>query len=68
MSCYVLGFEDIDKTKIMVVGGKGANLGGNLQGCDEISGCISLSVFSPLCNPFLANLTRLTLYANSVYL
>jgi hypothetical protein len=32
MSSYVLGFQDIDKTKIMVVGGKGANLGGNLQG------------------------------------
>jgi phosphoenolpyruvate synthase/pyruvate phosphate dikinase len=27
MSSYVLGFQDIDKTKIMVVGGKGANLG-----------------------------------------
>ena len=24
MSSYVLGFQDIDKTKIMVVGGKGA--------------------------------------------
>src|SRR5947207_2854173 len=27
MSSYVLGFQDIDKTKLMVVGGKGANLG-----------------------------------------
>ena len=27
MSSYVLGFQDIDKTKIMLVGGKGANLG-----------------------------------------
>ena len=27
MSSYVLGFQDIDTTKIMVVGGKGANLG-----------------------------------------
>ena len=27
MSSYVLGFQDIDKTKRMVVGGKGANLG-----------------------------------------
>ena len=27
MSSYVLGFQDIDKTKIMVVGAKGANLG-----------------------------------------
>jgi len=27
MSRCVLGFQDIDKTKIMVVGAKGANLG-----------------------------------------
>src|SRR5256886_6849286 len=27
MSFFVLGFQDIDKTKLMVVGGKGANLG-----------------------------------------
>ena len=27
MSLYVLDFQDIDKTKLMVVGGKGANLG-----------------------------------------
>jgi len=27
MSFYVLNFQDIDKTKLMVVGGKGANLG-----------------------------------------
>ena len=27
MSSFVLGFQDIDKTKLMVVGGKGANLG-----------------------------------------
>lgn len=27
MSSYVLGFQDVDKTKIGVVGGKGANLG-----------------------------------------
>ncbi len=27
MSSYVLGFQDIDKTKLKVVGGKGANLG-----------------------------------------
>src|SRR2546430_2122306 len=27
MSTFVLGFQDIDKTKLMVVGGKGANLG-----------------------------------------
>ncbi len=27
MSSFVLGFQDIDKTKLMIVGGKGANLG-----------------------------------------
>jgi pyruvate,water dikinase len=27
MSSFVFGFQDIDKTKLMVVGGKGANLG-----------------------------------------
>ena len=27
MSSYVLGFQEIDKTKLIVVGGKGANLG-----------------------------------------
>ena len=27
MNSYVLGFQEIDKTKLMVVGGKGANLG-----------------------------------------
>ena len=27
MSSYVLGFQEIDKTKLMIVGGKGANLG-----------------------------------------
>ena len=27
MSRYVLSFQDIDKTKLIAVGGKGANLG-----------------------------------------
>ena len=27
MNSYVLGFQDIDKHKLMVIGGKGANLG-----------------------------------------
>jgi len=27
MNSYVLGFQDIDKTKLMLIGGKGANLG-----------------------------------------
>ena len=35
MSSYVLGFQDIDKTNLMVVGGKGANLG-ELSKIEEI--------------------------------
>ncbi|MGE5630792.1 MAG: hypothetical protein ACM3TR_06800 [Caulobacteraceae bacterium] len=27
MNSYVLGFQEIDKTKLIMVGGKGANLG-----------------------------------------
>jgi phosphoenolpyruvate synthase/pyruvate phosphate dikinase len=42
MSSYVLGFQDIDKTKIMVVGGKGANLG-------EISKVVGIRVPDGFC-------------------
>ena len=42
MSSYVLGFEDIDKTKLIVVGGKGANLG-------EISKVIGIRVPDGFC-------------------
>ena len=35
MSRYVLGFQDIDKTNLLVVGGKGANLG-ELSGMEGI--------------------------------
>jgi rifampicin phosphotransferase len=48
MSSYVLGFQDIDKTKIMVVGGKGANLGeiSNVEGIRVPDGfCISTEAF-----------------------
>ncbi len=48
MSSYVLGFEDIDKTKIMVVGGKGANLGeiSKVEGIRVPEGfCISTEAF-----------------------
>jgi rifampicin phosphotransferase len=48
MSSYVLGFEDIDKTKIMVVGGKGANLGeiSKVEGIRVPDGfCISTEAF-----------------------
>ena len=48
MSTYVLGFQDIDKTKIGAVGGKGANLG-ELSKIEEIcvpeGFCISTIAF-----------------------
>src|SRR5690349_21609710 len=48
MSSYVLGFQDIDKTKIMLVGGKGANLGelSRIEGIQVPDGfCISTEAF-----------------------
>jgi rifampicin phosphotransferase len=48
MSSYVLGFQDIDTTKIMVVGGKGANLGelSRIEGIPVPDGfCISTEAF-----------------------
>jgi rifampicin phosphotransferase len=48
MSSYVLGFQDIDKTKFMVVGGKGANLGelSKIDGIRVPDGfCISTEAF-----------------------
>src|SRR5262245_11215410 len=48
MSSYVLGFQDIDKTKFMVVGGKGANLGelSKIEGIRVPDGfCISTEAF-----------------------
>ena len=42
MSSYVLGFPEIDKTKLMVVGGKGANLG-------ELSGIAGIPVPDGFC-------------------
>src|SRR5437870_10788816 len=48
MSSYVIGFQDIDKTKLMVVGGKGANLGelSRIEGIRVPDGfCISTEAF-----------------------
>ncbi|GHO46072.1 phosphoenolpyruvate synthase [Ktedonospora formicarum] len=48
MSSYVLGFQDIDKTKRMAVGGKGANLGelSKIEGIHVPEGfCISTKAF-----------------------
>src|SRR5215472_11144327 len=51
MSSYVLGFQDIDKTNIMVVGGKGANLGeiSKVEGIRVPDGfCISTKAFKKI--------------------
>src|SRR5205085_8621139 len=48
MSSFVLGFQDIDKTKLMVVGGKGANLGelSKMEGIRVPDGfCLSTEAF-----------------------
>jgi len=48
MSSFVLDFKDIDKTKLMVVGGKGANLGelSRIEGIRVPDGfCISTEAF-----------------------
>jgi rifampicin phosphotransferase len=48
MSSFALGFQDIDKTKLMVVGGKGANLGelSKIEGIRVPDGfCISTKAF-----------------------
>lgn len=48
MSSFVLGFQDIDKTQLMLVGGKGANLGelSKIEGVFVPEGfCISTEAF-----------------------
>lgn len=48
MSNFVLGFQDIDKTKLMIVGGKGANLGElcKIEGIQVPDGfCISTEAY-----------------------
>jgi pyruvate,water dikinase len=51
MSSYLLGFHDIDKTKVTVVGGKGANLGeiSKVEGIRVPNGfCISTEAFKKI--------------------
>lgn len=51
MTSYVLGFGDIDKTKLMLVGGKGANLGelSRIKGISVPAGfCISTDAFKKI--------------------
>src|SRR5687768_10171187 len=48
MSSYILGFQEIDKTKLAMVGGKGANLGEltRIEGIHVPDGfCISTEAF-----------------------
>ncbi len=68
MSSYVLGFQDIDKTKLMLVGGKGANLGElcKIEGIHVPDGfCISTEAFkrimgeTPSIHALLHQLSRL---------
>ncbi|MEG0774228.1 phosphoenolpyruvate synthase [Clostridium sp.] len=68
MSSYVIGFQDIDKSKIIVVGGKGANLGelSRIQGIRVPEGfCISTEAFkriieeTPQINELLHQLSSL---------
>lgn len=68
MGFYVLGFHDIDKGKIMVVGGKGANLGelSKIKGIHVPEGfCISTDAFKriigeiPLIDKLLEQLSLL---------
>jgi phosphoenolpyruvate synthase/pyruvate phosphate dikinase len=70
MSSFVLRFEDIDKTKFEVAGGKGANLGElfRMDGISVPDGfCISTEVFkrikqvTPAINKLLDQLSRLKL-------
>jgi pyruvate,water dikinase len=74
MSSYVLGFQDIDKTKLMVVGGKGANLGelSKIEGiCVPEGFCVSTEAFkriigeTSLMNELLDQLSRLMVEGRS---
>src|SRR5258706_10239341 len=51
MSAYILGFQEIDKTKIAMVGGKGANLGelSRIDGVQVPDGfCVTTEVFKEI--------------------
>ncbi|QHV94254.1 phosphoenolpyruvate synthase [Spirosoma endbachense] len=51
MNTYILGFQEIDKTKLALVGGKGANLGelGKIEGILVPDGfCISTEAFKKI--------------------
>ena len=69
MDCYVLSFEEIDQTQVLVVGGKGAHLGelSRLEGVRVPAGfCVTTDAFrrimaeAPSIDDLLARLSRLT--------
>ncbi|MGB3632844.1 MAG: PEP/pyruvate-binding domain-containing protein, partial [Rubrobacteraceae bacterium] len=69
MDCYVLSFEEIDQTQVVVVGGKGAHLGelSRLEGVRVPAGfCVTTDAFrrimaeAPSIDDLLARLSRLT--------
>src|SRR5713226_3343123 len=48
MGCYVLGFQEIDQTQVVVVGGKGAHLGelSRIEGIRVPAGfCVTTDAF-----------------------
>ena len=68
MSSYVVGFQDVDRTRIAAVGGKGANLGelSRVEGLHVPEGfCVSTAAFERVVAgaiaPLLDRLSRLTL-------
>ena len=70
MSSYIFGFAEIDKSKLALVGGKGANLGelGKIEGINVPAGfCISTEAFkriiaeTPSINELLDQLSLLTI-------
>lgn len=72
MGSYVLGFDELDRSKLSVVGGKGANLGelARLDGIDVPEGfCLSTAAFqrilseTPALGELLAKLATLGLEA-----
>ncbi|AGL00600.1 phosphoenolpyruvate synthase [Desulfoscipio gibsoniae] len=54
MNAYVLGFQDIDRTKLMVVGGKGLNLGelSRIEGIRVPEGfCVTTKAYKRMIGP-----------------
>ena len=68
MNSYVLGFQEIDKTKLAMVGGKGANLGelSRIEGIQVPEGfCVTTEAYKEISgnneelNPLLDQLSLL---------